>query len=305
MSQRPLISIVMITYNHERFVAQAIQSVLMQKVDFDYEFIIADDLSTDRTCQIIQQVLDQHEVTTPVRFTRHTVNKGIASNFAWALKQATGKYIAICEGDDYWTDALKLKKQVNFLEKNEDYAMACNASSEVNTNGHEIKVATREETVINLAMLLREGWFIRTASMVFRTDILRKGFPDFYYEAYSTDYILQVMILKTGLCKYFPDIMSAYRRHEGGITQASYKLQLNRWITKIKLLDTLNSFTNKKYDYEISLQQKHIKQQISFYLYRYPKLLNEMGFKFYLNHGSLFLFFNECGQRLSKKVIIN
>jgi hypothetical protein len=125
-------------------------------------------------------------------------------------------------------------------------------------------------------MVLKEGWFIRTASIVFRKEAIKSGFPDFFFKAYSTDYILQVMILKTGLCKYFPEVMTAYRHHQGGISQANKKLQVERWITKIQLLDTLNDFTNFEYSKEIKHHKQNIKQTITYYLYRNPSLLKDM-----------------------------
>ena len=151
-------------------------------------------------------------------------------------------------------------------------------------------------------MVLKEGWFIRTASIVFRKDAIKDGFPDFFFKAYSTDYILQVMILKTGLCKYFPEIMSAYRNHLGGISQANKKMQMERWITKIVLLDTLNDFTEEKFHQEIKHHQKCIKKTISFYLYRNPSLIKEMGIETYLKHGNLKLFFEELKKRLQNRV---
>jgi hypothetical protein len=110
------------------------------------------------------------------------------------------------------------------------------------------------------------------------------------------------MILKTGLCRYFPEVMSAYRRHDGGVSKANHPLQINRWVSKVKLLETLNNYTQKKYEFAVFLQQRKIKQNISFYLYRYPSLISDMGVKFYVKHGSLLLFFKEVNRRIIKRV---
>lgn len=292
-----LVSVAMITYNHEKYIKQAVESVLMQDCNFEIELIIADDESHDKTGDIITNIITSHPKSNIIRYTKHKKNKGVQANFAWSIMQGKGKYVAICEGDDYWTDPLKLQKQVDFLETNPDYVMACNASSEVDESGKEFKIAQIDKDTVDLAMVLREGWFIRTASIIFRKEAINDGFPDFFYNAYSTDYILQVMILKEGKCWYFPEVMSAYRYHSGGISQANKPLQLNRWITKMKLLDTLNKFTNKEYESEIKEHQKKIKQTISFYLYRYPYLIKSMGANFYLKQANPYLFFKEIMKR--------
>lgn len=296
-----LVSVAMITYNHEKYIKQAVESVLMQDCNFEIELIIADDESHDKTGDIITNIITSHPKANIIRYTKHKKNKGVQANFAWSIMQGKGKYVAVCEGDDYWTDPLKLQKQIDFLETNPDYVMACNASSEVDESGKEFKIAQIDKDTVDLAMVLREGWFIRTASIIFRKEAINDGFPDFFYNAYSTDYILQVMILKHGKCKYFPELMSAYRRHEGGISQSDKPLQLRRWLTKIKLLDTLNSFTDGQYINEIKRHQKRIKQTISFFLYRYPQLLRVLGLKTYIKRANLNFFLKEIVNRLHKK----
>ena len=113
-----MVSVVMITYGHENYIEQAIKGVLMQECDFQYELIIANDCSPDNTDRIVQKIIDNTNNADRIKYVRHTVNKGMTANFLWTLQQASGKYIAICEGDDYWTDPLKLQKQVDLLEVN-------------------------------------------------------------------------------------------------------------------------------------------------------------------------------------------
>jgi glycosyltransferase involved in cell wall biosynthesis len=297
-TQKPLATVAMITYGHEAYIKQSIEGVLMQECDFEVELIISNDCSPDKTDKVINDIIANHPRAHWIKYVKHKQNKGVAKNFAWVLQEGSGKYIALCEGDDYWTDPLKLQKQVGFLEKHCDFSMACNSSSEIDENGKEYKIANRKEEIIHLAMVLKEGWFIRTASIVFRKEAIKEGFPDFFFKAYSTDYILQVMLLKTGLCKYFPEVMSAYRHHQGGISQANNKLQVLRWITKIQLLEVLNDFTERKFNKEVNHHQRRIARTISFYLYRYPKLVNAIGLKNYFKHGNLALFFQELSKRL-------
>ena len=117
------VSVVMVTYGHEQFIKQSIEGVLMQDCDFDIELILANDCSPDLTDEVVRGILENHPKSNWIKYTKHPKNIGMISNFMWAASQATAKYIALCDGDDYWTDPLKLQKQVDFLEANEDYAI--------------------------------------------------------------------------------------------------------------------------------------------------------------------------------------
>ncbi|MDR6544432.1 glycosyltransferase involved in cell wall biosynthesis [Chryseobacterium rhizosphaerae] len=125
MSDHPLVSVIMITYGHEKFVEQAISSIIQQNYDGNIEIIIANDHSPDNTDEVIVSFLEKAKIPENfiVKYTRHEKNKGIMQNFSWALTECRGKYNAICDGDDYWIDPLKIQKQVDFLEKNPDYSI--------------------------------------------------------------------------------------------------------------------------------------------------------------------------------------
>lgn len=123
--KKPLVSVVMITYGHEHYIAEAIHGVLMQETDFEMELIIANDKSPDNTDGVVRKIISEHAKGNIIKYTSHKENLGMIKNFNWTLNQAKGKYIAICEGDDYWTDPLKLQKQVDFLEANPTYGLVC------------------------------------------------------------------------------------------------------------------------------------------------------------------------------------
>jgi glycosyltransferase involved in cell wall biosynthesis len=121
-NKSPLVSVFMITYNHEKYIAQALNSVLMQKTSFDYEIVIGDDCSTDSTQKIIKDYVTKHP--NKIKPIFQTVNVGAMRNaYEFTLPECKGKYIATLEGDDYWTDPDKLQKQVDFLESNENYSV--------------------------------------------------------------------------------------------------------------------------------------------------------------------------------------
>ena len=112
------LSIVMITYNHEPYIRQAIEGVLMQETFFNIELVIGEDCSTDKTRSICEEYADKFP--DKINLLPTEGNLGMMPNFMRTLEARTGKYIALCEGDDYWTDSLKLQKQLDFLEENEE-----------------------------------------------------------------------------------------------------------------------------------------------------------------------------------------
>lgn len=118
INQQPVVSVVVITYGHELYIEQTIKGVFTQKTDFTVELIIANDSSPDHTDDVVKKILLETPANINVKYTRHPINIGVMPNFAWAINQSSGKYIALCEGDDYWNDPLKLQKQVNALENN-------------------------------------------------------------------------------------------------------------------------------------------------------------------------------------------
>lgn len=130
---KPLVSVCTITYNHEKFIAEALDSFLMQETDFPFEIVVDDDCSTDNNAQIIKEYADRfpHIIKANLR----EKNVGMMANFIANMKRAKGEYIALCEGDDYWTDPLKLQKQVDFLDENEEFSMCYSAATVIDING--------------------------------------------------------------------------------------------------------------------------------------------------------------------------
>jgi glycosyltransferase involved in cell wall biosynthesis len=118
------VSVVMITYRHENFIKEAINGVILQEIDYPMELIIADDNSMDNTELVVKSIININPLIN-IKYTKHKKNKGINDNFTWAISQAKGEYIAICEGDDYWSDQYKIDKQVKFLENNKNLSMIC------------------------------------------------------------------------------------------------------------------------------------------------------------------------------------
>lgn len=117
-SNEVLVSVIMTTYNHQDYIEKAINGVLMQKFDLGMELIISNDCSTDNTDLVIRNIIDKYEGPHHVRYENHQVNLGYGKNLSSTFRMCKGKYIAVCEGDDYWIDDLKLQKQVDVFKAN-------------------------------------------------------------------------------------------------------------------------------------------------------------------------------------------
>ena len=215
MYSLPLISVVMITYGHEKYIQKAIEGVFLQKTNFPIEFIIANDNSPDNTDSIIKQIIKNTPDNVQVRYTKHEVNKGMNPNFTWALKQAKGKYIAVCDGDDYWIDENKLQKQVDFLEQNPNYAICCHNVYFLNGETISSQSPYDKENTQDTYTLddLASKNMIPTLSAVFHN--LNINFPDWYYSSPMGDYPLFLWTAKSGKIKYFKEKMGVYRQNTG------------------------------------------------------------------------------------------
>ncbi len=210
-----LISVCTVTYNHGKYIADAIEGVLMQQCNYQIEMIIGDDCSTDSTTEIVKSYQQRYpEIIKPIF---HNPNVGAQANSFACLKDCKGKYIAALEGDDYWTDPLKLQKQVDFLELNPEYSICFhrvgidNGSSIVDDYITKVPANITSQTD-----LLVKGNYIHTPSMVFRNSSLT--LPEWMMRAMPGDYPLYLILTNNGeKIKYLDAQMANYRVHQQGI----------------------------------------------------------------------------------------
>jgi glycosyltransferase involved in cell wall biosynthesis len=208
------VSVVMITYGHDKFLRKAIEGVLMQQVNFNFELIVANDCSPDETDFIVSEIFRTNSNAKCINYIKHKENIGMMPNFIFALKQAKGKYIALCEGDDYWTDPFKLQKQVDFMEANSDYSVCFHKVNILKANGELVDdfITTVPENHENLEDLARFGNYIHTPSVLFRNEALEFMVNDqFFQQSPIGDYYLYMNIAKTGKIGFLEDTMEVYR----------------------------------------------------------------------------------------------
>lgn len=230
----------MITYAHENYIEQAINGVLMQETNFEVELIVANDCSPDTTDAVIMDIIKTHPKASWIKYIRHEKNIGAMANFVYTLKEAKTKYIALCEGDDYWTDTFKLQKQVDFLEMNSDHVLSFTNSNEYFEIENSIIHTQYPLNISNLTfeMILELGWFIRTATILFRRDKLDLDF--LARINYGADYFIHLLLINQGKFHFLNETTSVYRHHIGGISKSNSAVYLERrfqYIANLKLLD--------------------------------------------------------------------
>jgi glycosyltransferase involved in cell wall biosynthesis len=219
----PLVSICCITYNHEIFIRDAIEGFLMQKSTFPIEIIIHDDASTDKTAEIVAEYANKYpELIFPIFQTENQFSKGIKISATYVWPKAKGKYIALCEGDDYWTDPFKLQKQVDFLEANPDFVICYHDVKVINEEGSviiESKIGKENQRDFSSEELSYNRPFIMPLSVVFRN--LSIIWPEETKYVLNGDTFLFSILGQYGNGKYIQDIQPGnYRYHSGGIWSA-------------------------------------------------------------------------------------
>ncbi len=245
-----MVSVSCITFNHGRYLRQALNSFLSQKTDFPFEILIHDDASTDDTIDIIREYAEKYpDIIRPMYEEQNQYSQGISNiSGVFNFPRARGKYIAMCEGDDYWTDDLKLQKQVDIMEAHPEYSLCTHAAAIVSEDG-----AFRSENSIRpfekSRELTREEFIskktnVPTASMLFRTEYAKR-LPKWYYDCPVGDIPLQLFMAENGGIYYIDEEMSAYRTGGSGswgetMDDASKRAAfINRWEKHYAAMKTL------------------------------------------------------------------
>jgi glycosyltransferase involved in cell wall biosynthesis len=221
-TKTPTVSICTAAYNHERFIGKAVESVLLQEVDFGVEMIIGEDCSTDGTRALCERYADQYPDL--IQLLPSEKNLGMSKNGIRILHECRGKYVAILDGDDYWLDPHKLRDQVAFLEANPDYGMVYSDIQTVDDEGRLIEsesVAERrpyyQEGDVFVA-LLQGNNFINSCTAVFRRELLELSPNPIETHWYSFDYWYWLRVSMQAKVAFLNKKTACYRIHQGGIT---------------------------------------------------------------------------------------
>lgn len=211
------LSIHVITYNDENNITRALESALEQEFAYDYEIVIGDDCSTDRTRDILEDFRQRYPDR--IRLNLHEKNFGDSGkqNFVTTLKACRGQYVALLPGDDYWIAKDKLKKQVDFLDANPAFAACFHnviRQDETAPEATRLECPPDQKEVVELPDLLARN-HIPTCSVVFRNNLFGE-IPDWFYAGFAGDWFLHILNAQHGKIRYFDDVMAVYRITSGG-----------------------------------------------------------------------------------------
>ena len=244
LADRNLISVIVTSYNHERYIQQCMESILMQKGNFNVEIIIGDDCSTDETMSILEVYSEKFPQM--IRILPNTANLGITKNLKRCFDFCSGDFIAICEGDDYWIDKYKLQKQMDRLEKDKNLSMCFSAiilyyeeANEFLPHNEVTKVKNEKITTEDLISYNYIGNF---SCCMYRRNTIR-NLPNGLFDIYTVDWMLNICCGEVGDIGYLPEYMSVYRLHGSGSWTGKTEVdKLTEITTMIDIYDNLLNF---------------------------------------------------------------
>ncbi len=260
-TEPPLVSVYCMTYNQENTIAQTIESILAQKTKFPFELIVHDDASTDQTAAIVRRYAEAHPgVIRPILQKENQFKKcNLIKNYIHPA--AKGKLIAICEGDDYWTDDSKLQLQAEYMLEHPDCMLSFHAVEQLEPDGRTMTVRPlkRSAEVSDSLIIKRGGLFCPSVSSMFRKEVM-DNWPAFRDEADVYDYPAQVLAASMGSVYYFDRIMGVYRFASEGSWTAQHKDEVNfshienetNWLAKF------DAYTQNRYSDAIHYHMAHM-----------------------------------------------
>ena len=270
-----MVTIASTTYNMEAFIAEAIDSWLAQETSFPFDVVISDDGSSDRTCDIIREYAAKY----PFIHLISTGHIGKMPNFIRSLQESKGKYVALCDGDDYWIDPHKLQKQFDFMESHPDFSECFTNSWVLDTVSGERKIAKTQlwdEAETEGLLKHRDNDNVQmspghTSTFFFRNKYL-KEYPEWMFGDVMTDFPLYMLMSRYGKAKFINDITSVYRHRPDGVSSKGFSVEkaLRRRIAVYKNVNRDFHFKYKHIIYPI----------IADYYFSLGKRLYKTGHKF-------------------------
>ena len=291
-----LVAIHCLAYNHEPYIRECLDGFIMQKTNFKFVAIVHEDASTDRTATIIKEYAEKYpDIIKPIYETENQYSKkdGTIQRIMSDAIEATGaKYVAMCEGDDYWIDPYKLQKQVDFMEANPEYVLCSHRFVNRIANNMEFY----EDHLGNLFMSQNVGvdinnqknlecWMTKTMTLLIRREKLFR-LPSASRFKYWRDVHMNYYLLKQGLGYCFPFVGAVYRCHDNGVFFSLSDSQ--KWITNLRIWNELlveNKFDNDLFNFYLE-QHKAFRNEIRMSIQkgRYNKILNDIKVLFILDY---------------------
>lgn len=266
------------TYNHKKYIREAFEGILMQKTSFPVEVVIGDDFSTDETLDIVKSYKNRENIQIKILqrqrgdgYWEKRRKLGRLYNFENIIENCTGKYIALLDGDDYWTDEYKLQKQVEFLEANPDFILCYHDVVLRNQIDGSEKLRIGERKIvsdISLEDFILEN-NVSTGSALFRNNLL-ESLPGWFFNEPKGDYAFFILLAEKGRFHYLPAVMGVYRIHEGGIF--SSLSQIKQYSHSVSFFLKLKGHLTKDY-------YKVLNKKISYIFYKKSKACLREGYR--------------------------
>jgi len=273
------VSVFVTTYNHEDYIAKCLDSILKQKTTFEFDIVITDDCSTDRTPEIIKKYKEKFGAI--INEKLNTVNVGASVNCFQTLDRCQGEFIATIGGDDYWIDENKLQKQIDVLQKNKDVVLHytnCYKMGPDNIKTDAIIFIPKFN--FDLDYYFENDCFtINPQTSVFRKSSLPKKWEQWMYDAINQDWILFIMILKSGKAIFKNEHTAVYRLHETSVTHSIKKALY--YINGIETQKNINRYLDSRYK-ETLTQYHWMYERIFFDYLKNKKYLK--SFKYFILH---------------------
>lgn len=266
MKQEIKVSVICNVYNHEKYVRDALEGFVSQKTNFPYEVLVHDDASTDNSAEIIREYERKHpDIIKPVYQQENQYSRGIGIMRNFQLPRVKGKYIALCEGDDYWTDPLKLQKQFDFMEKNPSYSL-CVCSTEwmnlrTGIRENRCKVQEDMDISINEIILGKKGGFFQTASVFIKAEVYR-CFPEWGKKFPIGDYPIWILAALNGKVRMLHDVMTVYRYYAENSWTVRMDNDESRAKISVRMIDGLNALNEAtEYRYDEAITQRILRHK--------------------------------------------
>ncbi|MEO5777860.1 MAG: glycosyltransferase [Flavobacterium sp.] len=250
-----MVSVVVISYNHETYIEKCLENILNQTTNFDFEIIISNDCSTDNTDSVIRDIIKKDNNVHNIRYYNQENNLGMVNNTAFVFKQAKAKYTAICDGDDYWSDALKLQKQVDYMESNDEIVFTFHGAKTLDNNSNfntypKNKLFKDKQIVPKEVFISRGAAYSCTSSIMFKRE-LTQNLPKYFTNCFVNDFPLALLAISNGEIGYLEDEMTVYRTMAdnswSAIKDKDMIFKEKKFENTMMTLNDFDEFTNHKY----------------------------------------------------------
>ena len=271
-----MVTVICLAYNHAKYIRDALEGFVSQKTDFPFEVIVHDDASTDGTDRIIREYQARYpDIIKPIFQEKNQYSQGVRITREFIFPLIRGRYVAFCEGDDCWTDPLKLSKQANSLESHPEADLCSHRALRLKNGKFDGWIApTLRSRVVPAGKVILGGggWYCATASFLCRREAYMKWTP--MRDVVVIDYVMAIQCALRGGMVYINDSMSVYRvGTEGSWTSRNdRKARIKNRLLMIKMLDVLDSYTGGKYRKVIGIRKEMFRSDILLLTRNYKKL---------------------------------